>query len=150
MEHSLSLPASSQVKHSAALYLPPAGGAVGQDQTSRLECMYSHQLLYHYLPRVHPGRPVPLTDHPPCSKRQRRYQPKPSPGVSVFPAIDPPDILCQTNHDAAPYLAPVDEAVETEANMLPPLPAGPILSKPSRSLLSEVIIYTAPHTFNAC
>jgi deltex-like protein len=46
----------------------------------------------------------------------------------------------------------VRPAVGTEADSasVPPLPAGPVLSRPARSLVAEVVLYTAPQNFNTC
>jgi hypothetical protein len=98
------------------------------------------------------GRPAPLSGHPPYNKRQCRNQTKPTPGFSFSPAIAPPTVWGHVNHTVLPYLPPAGAAAGTGAYpaLVPPLPAVPVPSRPSPSLVSAAILYTAPHAFNAC
>jgi hypothetical protein len=77
--------------------------------------------------------------NPSCNKRQRRHQTKPTPGTTASPAITPPTDP-----------PPVNAAAGTGAHraFLPPLPAVPVPSRPSHSLVSAAILYAAPHTFS--
>jgi deltex-like protein len=66
-------------------------------------------------------------------------RPTQMPGRPLSNSTATPTILSQANHATAPYLPPVDGAVGPPASTVP--------SKPPRSLVSEIVLYTAPHTF---